>query len=143
LKNDAPDLSKESVGSTTPLTFTLALAQDKCATKARSLRGAVGCECRFTVDAAHFVLAPLRMNCLHYRWERLCASSLSERAILLPKCGHFGPIIGSNLSQTPIKGENIEQKWAERFLSDSLLVEKIANLYVGIPIPLFLDNARY
>lgn len=84
------------------------------------------------VDAAHFVLAPF----LGLLWSVvrifIQAPSGRQRFNVL---GALNAITHELITVTNDAYINAE--------SVCLLLEKIANLYVGIPISIFLDNARY
>ena len=84
------------------------------------------------VDAAHFVLAPF----LGFLWSLvrvfIQAPSGRQRFNVL---GALNAITHELITITNDAYINAESVCA--------LLEKIANLYVGIPISIFLDNARY
>jgi len=84
------------------------------------------------VDAAHFVLAPF----LGFLWSVvrvfIQAPSGRQRFNVL---GALNAITHELITITNDAYINAESVCA--------LLEKIANLYVGIPISIFLDNARY
>jgi len=86
----------------------------------------------FFVDAAHFVLAPF----LGFLWSVvrafIQAPSGRQRFNVL---GALNAITHELITITNDAYINAESVCA--------LLEKIANLYVGIPISIFLDNARY
>jgi len=84
------------------------------------------------VDAAHFVLAPF----LGFLWSVV-------RVFIQAPCGRqrFNVLGALNaITHELITITNDAYINAE---SVCALLEKIANLYVGIPISIFLDNARY
>jgi len=84
------------------------------------------------VDAAHFVLAPF----LGFLW------SVVRIFIQAPSGRQRFNVLGAlnALTHELITITNEAYITAE---SVCALLEKIANLYVGIPISIFLDNARY
>jgi len=86
----------------------------------------------FFVDAAHFVLAPF----LGFLW------SVARVFIQAPSGRQRFNVLGALNAMTHelITITNDAYITAE---SVCALLEKIANLYVGIPITIFLDNARY
>lgn len=86
----------------------------------------------FFVDAAHFVLAPF----LGFLWSVV-------RVFIQAPCGRqrFNVLGALNaITHELITVTNDGYITAE---SVCALLEKIANLYVGIPVSIFLDNARY
>ena len=86
----------------------------------------------FFVDAAHFVLAPF----LGFLWSvvRVFIQALSGRQ-------RFNVLGALNATTHElITVTNDAYITAESVCE---LLEKIANLYVGIPLSIFLDNARY
>lgn len=86
----------------------------------------------FFVDAAHFVLAPF----LGFLW------SVVRVFIQAPSGRQRFNVLGALNAMTHelITVTNDAYITAE---SVCTLLEKISNLYVGIPISIFLDNARY
>jgi len=86
----------------------------------------------FFVDAAHFVLAPF----LGFLW------SVVRVFIQAPSGRQRFNVLGAlnAITHELITVTNDAYITAE---SVCALLEKIANLYVGIPISIFLDNARY
>ena len=86
----------------------------------------------FFVDAVHFVLAPF----LGFLW------SVARVFIQAPSGRQRFNVLGALNAMTHelITITNDAYITAE---SVCALLEKLANLYVGIPISIFLDNARY
>jgi len=86
----------------------------------------------FFVDAAHFVLAPF----LGFLWSVvrvfIQAPSGRQRFNVLGALNAITHELITITNDTYITAESV-----------CALLEKIANLYVGIPISIFLDNARY
>jgi len=84
------------------------------------------------VDAAHFVLAPF----LGFLWSVvrvfIQAPSGRQRFNVLGALNAMTHELITITNDTYITAESV-----------CALLEKIANLYVGIPISIFLDNARY
>ena len=84
------------------------------------------------VDASHFVLAPF----LGYLWSAV-------RIFIQAPCGRqrFNVLAALNaITHEMITVTNDTYITAQSVCE---LLEKIANLYIGNPITLFLDNARY
>lgn len=84
------------------------------------------------VDAAHFVLAPFHGFLWSVMRVFIQAPSGRQRFNVL---GALNAITHELITVTNETYTNAE--------SVCTLLEKIANLYVGIPISIFLDNARY
>lgn len=86
----------------------------------------------FFVDAAHFVLAPF----LGFLWSVvrvfIQAPSGRQRFNVLGALNAITHELATITNDTYITAESV-----------CALLEKIAKLYVGIPISIFLDNARY
>ena len=84
------------------------------------------------VDAAHFVLAPF----LGFLWSVvrvfIQAPSGRQRFNVLGALNAITHELITITNEAYINAESI-----------CALLEKIANLYIGIPISIFLDNARY
>jgi transposase len=84
------------------------------------------------VDAAHFVLAPF----LGFLWSVvrvfIQAPSGRQRFNVLGALNAITHELITITNETYINAESV-----------CALLEKIANLYVGIPISIFLDNAHY
>jgi len=84
------------------------------------------------VDAAHFVLAPF----LGFLWSLvrvfIQAPSGRQRFNVLDALNAITHELITITNDAYINAESV-----------CALLEKIANLYVGIPISIFLDNARY
>ena len=86
------------------------------------------------VDAAHFVLAPF----LGFLWSVVRVFTRSEAPSGRQRFNVLGAL--NAITHELITVTNDAYINAE---SVCALLEKIANLYVGIPISIFLDNARY
>lgn len=98
----------------------------------RLVEALVGKRIVLFVDAAHFVLAPF----LGFLWSVvrifIQAPSGRQRFNVLGALNAITHELVTITNDTYITAESV-----------CALLEKIANLYVGIPISLFLDNARY